>query len=551
MGHSSGVTDIDRRGGTDPARERIDAYERSVPAEARRLAGVHYTPTAVAEELCEISFAALGRVPRSVVDPSCGGGAFLLVVADRLAAEGVAPAEIVTERISGAEIDPAAVSVARRALSEWAAGRGARVGVDEVRVHQGDALLLGSRDWPGRPPGGHDIVIGNPPFLGQLDSRTTRSAARRSLLAQRFPTMGPYTDESALFLAAGLDLVAPGGVVTLVQPQSVLAARDTDGLRESLCRTGDLVALWVHDGMPFPDADVHVCAPVLRRAASPTAAPGATRTEVVWRTRSGARRWQVELGVASRWGELLAPVHGVPLVGELGGAPLRSVATATAGFRDEFYALCDAAAESSDGTAGERRRLVTVGMIDPFRLGWGARTYRLGGRQVSAPVLDGDALTGRSPRVAEWVERRSCPKVLVATQTKVLEAVVDPLGDLVPVTPTISVEPLQRSTDVWHLGAALVAPPVAAHAALGHLGSGRSPGALRWSARALLDVPLPIDRQLWTRGAELARLVQQAEPGDSAVEAILDEFAVTMTTAHGLPARHPVVEWWSTRRPRR
>ena len=498
-----------------------------------------------------MSLAALGRVPRSVLDPSCGGGAFLLVVAEWLAAEGVPPVEIVTERISGAEIDPAAVAVARRALSDWAGGRGARVGVDEVRVFQGDALLLDPEDWPGRPPGGHDLVIGNPPFLGQLDSRTSRSSSRRSRLVERFPAMGPYTDESALFLAAGLDLVAPGGVVTLVQPQSVLSARDTDGLREGMCRAGDIVALWVHDGMPFADADVHVCAPVLRRSGPPASSAGSTGTEVVWRTSGGETRWKVRLGVAGRWGELLAPIHGVPVVGELGGAPLRTVAKATAGFRDEFYALCEAAEESGDPAAGDQRRLVTVGMIDPFRLGWGSGSYRLGGRRVSAPVLADQALAERSPRVARWVERRSCPKVLVATQTKVLEAVVDAQGDMVPVTPTISVEPLDAGLDVWHLGAALVAPPVAAHAALAHLGSGRSPGSLRWSASGLLEVPLPIDRQSWSAGADLARRVQVAEAGDRSVDALLGEFARAMTAAHGLSARHPVVDWWSTRRPRR
>ena len=138
------MSDGDDRGGIDPARERVDAYERSVPVEVRRAAGVHYTPAVIAEDLCGISFGALGRIPRSVVDPSCGGGAFLLAVADRLAAEGVPPDEVVTERVSGVDTDQAAVGVARRALSDWAGGRGARVGVDQVRIHQGDGLLLGS-----------------------------------------------------------------------------------------------------------------------------------------------------------------------------------------------------------------------------------------------------------------------------------------------------------------------------------------------------------------------------------------------------------------------
>ena len=50
------------------------------------------------------------------------------------------------------------------------------------------------------------------------------------------------------------------------------------------------------------------------------------------------------------------------------------------------------------------------------------------------------------------------PKVLVASQTKVIEAVVDEAGRAVPGTPVVSVEPTDPEVDVWHLAALLTSP---------------------------------------------------------------------------------------------
>ena len=161
------------------ARSIVTDHERSVPAEARRRDGVHYTPPGVASAVLDAAFVALGRTPDSVCDPTCGGGAFLLSIADRLAAARIDAAEIVRHRLVGQELDGEAVGVARRALSEWAHEHGARVGADEVRIHQGDALAVDPARWPDRPAGGFDLVVGNPPFLSQLSRRTARDAGRR------------------------------------------------------------------------------------------------------------------------------------------------------------------------------------------------------------------------------------------------------------------------------------------------------------------------------------------------------------------------------------
>lgn len=530
--------------------ELVTQYERSVPAEVRRRGGVHYTPVEVADEVLDLAWSALGRTPERVCDPTCGGGAFLLRVAERLAGVGVPPEEVVRHRLVGCDVDPRAVAVARAALSGWAAQHGASVDEQEVRVHVADALQVRPSSWPGRPDAGFDLVVGNPPFLSQLATATARDAARRRLVEERFGALGAYADDAGAFLLAAVELAAVGGVIAMVQPQSLLSARDAAVVRDAALDSSALVGMWAHAGSPFPDAAVHVCAPVLRRHGT-TGGPAASDgpVEVRWQDGAGVRVDRVPSPMAgARWSRVLGPAHGVPEVPlqEVPahcGARIGDVATATAGFRDEFYALCDAMRVDGDGP-----RLVTVGMVDPCALRWGTGEHRLGGRRVSTPRLDVDALSSAHPRVATWVAQRRRPKVLVATQTKVIEAVADADGWCVPVTPTISVEPMDGQVDVWHLVAALSAPPVAAAAVRELLGSGRSGSSVRWSARALLDVPLPVDERSWDLGAAIARAAHDA--GDGRGD-LLVQLGVTMTQAYGIAADHAVVSWWSDRLPRR
>ena len=76
--------------------------------------------------------------------------------------------------------------------------------------------------------------------------------------------MGAYTDAAWLFLSVGLDLLAPGGRLVLIQPQSVLAARDAGPVRDQLAAEGRLVGLWLDRSRVFAGR-TEVCAPIVER----------------------------------------------------------------------------------------------------------------------------------------------------------------------------------------------------------------------------------------------------------------------------------------------
>ena len=526
------------------ARVLVDRHEQGQPVAERRRLGSHATPASLAAVLTEAAIEVLGHTPRLVADPSCGAGAFLLAAADALVARGVAPAEVVGERLVGCDVDPAAVHAARAALVCWATEHGVDDPGLTPRLTVADALTTAPTSWAGRP----DLVVGNPPFLAQRTTDTARGAEDRLGARARFGAIGPYTDASAIFLLCAVDLLADDGVAVMIQPQSLLSARDAGCVRRHLAQEATLVELWGSDRRHF-DAEVDVCAPVLVRRRG---AGGSVRLR--WgpdATVVGSARLPTS---GDSWGPLLAGCLGVPEVPEASPRArlLSDVATTTAGFRDEFYALSAAAREPGEqGWSAHAPRLVTVGMIDPGRLSWGTGTRRLGGRAVVAPRLDRHALHRDAPRVATWCAHRLRPKVLVATQTRIVEAVVDDVGDCVPVTPAISVEPIaadgrgRQLPDVWALGAALLAPPVAARAVATHLGSGLSVGSIRWSARAVRDVVLPVDRRSWDAGAEIVQRLAGAGP--DTVADLLAELAPLMCRAHGLAPDHPVGPWWLDR----
>ena len=122
------------------------------------------------------------------------------------------------------------------------------------------------------------------------------------------------------------------------------------------------------------------------------------------------------------------------------GPPSATVAVCTAGFRDQYYGLLGAVTETAPSRT-IRLGWSTSGAIDPLTLRLGRSADPVRTPSLAAPLARSRGAPGARAEVADWVDRLRSPKVLVATQTRIVEAVVDPDGDLVPVTPVIAVVP--------------------------------------------------------------------------------------------------------------
>ncbi len=459
----------------------------------RRALGAWYTPHELVDELVAAAldprWVGGRRGPITVLDPACGDGRFLAAAARRLAAMGA------TAELCGVDIDPHAVARARAALPT-------------ATIIEADAL---TRPWDAAA---FDVVLGNPPFLSPLVAASGVAPGRRETVG------GPYADAAADFLLAAVETVASdGGRVGFVLPQSLLAARDAAPVRASVDALATIRWSRTTDEHDF-GASVATCMVLMER-------PGSGDTG------------SSDAG-ASSWGQIAADARGVPPLPALAvDGVLGDRARATVGFRGEFYSLAAAVGDDVDGPP-----LVTSGMIDPARCRWGERATRVAKRSFDHPRVDLHAL---EPRMQRWVAERAVPKVLVANQTAVIEAVADPGGEFVPAVPVIAVlpesgvSPASEGTvsdatgldeAVWEIAAVLTSPVAAQWAWHQHGGTGMS-------ARVVRVSPALIESMPWPTGS-MASAVEALRAGDvrACGTAVVDAFDV------GDAAAAAGLSWW-------
>ncbi len=250
-----------------------------------------------------------------------------------------------------------------------------------------------------------------------------------------------------------------------------------------------------------------------------------------------------ELDVARSWSPLWATLQGCPELDLVVGERPRvaDVATVSAGFRDHYYGVVGHLSETPTGS--DPRRLVTTAMIDAGVNRWGRMTVRVARRDWTTPWVDAAAVSAETPSLSAWLSAAAEPKVLVATQTRVVEAVADPDGDVVALTPIISVHPAahpegagdEDGIGVQAMAAALCAPPAALWALRMFGGGAMSEGSLKLAARQVARVPLPQDVTEWN--AATACMADGMDPA---------RFAAHGTRSWGID-RSDIVDWWIER----
>ncbi len=388
-----------------------------------------------------------------VLDLACGDGRFLLAAARTLRSRGLTPV------LTGADIDL----------------RGLRARPDHseaIEAIETDSL---HHDWAGRE---FDVVLGNPPFLSQMATATVRAGGSRF-------GGGPYADAAADFLALSVRLVRrDGGRVGLVLPVSLLTARDAGPIRAEVCRRAVIHSLW-WSVEPVFDAFVRTCAITFETGTRRRPLGGSSAVQQWTGAAFRAAPDIVASGatVNDHWGWLIASSMGVPELPALNTAgTLSERGLVTANFRDQYYGLVGAVRDDADGPP-----LITTGLIDPGRCEWGVRSTRFAKQTFVAPRVD---RSGLAPFMQRWAERCLVPKVLLATQSRVLEAVADPDGAWLPAVPVIRVVPAEPR-DVWEIAAVLTSPVASVLVAEQSVGSGLSAATIRVSQRTLNTVAWP------------------------------------------------------------
>ena len=211
-------------------------YTGMMPAGLRARMGAYYTPPALCERLLDMATeAGVDWGSARVLDPACGGGAFLAPVARRMARSlessgAEAAIEGIQRRLSGFERDPFASWMSQVFLD---AVLGNLFGEAGVRL---PSVVRVCNSLEQVPEGeGFDLVVGNPPYGRTTLSSDLREKFRRSLFGHA-NLYGVFTDLALRF-------TRPGGIIAYVTPTSFLSGEYFKALRGLLGREAPPVSI--------------------------------------------------------------------------------------------------------------------------------------------------------------------------------------------------------------------------------------------------------------------------------------------------------------------
>lgn len=203
-------------------------YTAALPESYRAMHGIFYTPAALVDGLIEMAEdAEIDWRSAHILDPACGGGAFLLAAADKMisAMADTNPAFIsrqINARLHGYDVDAFGAWLARALIEMRLHGLVGHSRDQNLSIVQRrDSLEISGRDLAA-----YDLVIGNPPY-----GRVSLAAERRTCFAR---SVYGHANLYGLFTDVALRYVKSGGVVAYVTPPSMLSGLYYKALRTLL-----------------------------------------------------------------------------------------------------------------------------------------------------------------------------------------------------------------------------------------------------------------------------------------------------------------------------
>ena len=200
-------------------------YTVMLPEKMRSALGAYYTPPALVERLLDmVAEAGFDWRKGYILDPACGGGAFLAPVAVRMlrSLDATDPAFVlrnIATRLHGFEIDPFAAWVSMVLLETTLLPVCLKANKrlpDLIETKDSLAISEGESKQ-------YDLVIGNPPYGKVTLDDTLRQTYRRSLYG--------HANLYGLFTDLAVRLVKPAGLIGYVTPTSFLGGQYFKALR--------------------------------------------------------------------------------------------------------------------------------------------------------------------------------------------------------------------------------------------------------------------------------------------------------------------------------
>jgi len=214
-------------------------YTLLLPEKYKSDYGVFYTPPSLAERLLDVLAArGIDWAKHRVLDPSCGGGAFLVTVANRIIGDYRIKAITAEERIkhlethlSGIELDGFAGWITQVLLDII-------IYQDSIIAERMMKPVIITKDTIGYAlinTDKFDLIVGNPPYNKVALSADLRKEYDRSLFG--------HANLYGLFIDAALRMKTKKGLVGFVAPTSFLGGQYFSKLRALLYKEAPLLEI--------------------------------------------------------------------------------------------------------------------------------------------------------------------------------------------------------------------------------------------------------------------------------------------------------------------
>lgn len=214
------------------------AYASLSGNEARKQQSLYFTPPYLASRL--LDDAAESLLQGKIIDPACGGAAFLAPAAERVAKElarrGHSSAQILEHleaNLYGCDSDAFLCKLSATFLRMVLAEHIASVGREPTfKIQTGDGLVNFENQV-----GTFSVVLCNPPYKKLTKDETAPHVGSYADVIKGQPNL--YT----LFMRRSMRLLAPNGTAVLLTPMSFLSGQYFSKLREVLTQEGHVKQL--------------------------------------------------------------------------------------------------------------------------------------------------------------------------------------------------------------------------------------------------------------------------------------------------------------------
>lgn len=258
-------------------------YEKSLTSGRRRdfkeREGIFYTPANLSKYTVSKCFRYWQQLtPHSqphltILDPACGGGAFLIEAAEYLSSE--RPGTTPSIFLCGIDKDQNAVAAAEDALSFYTPEF-------SVQISQGNSLIsktpdtnidsLAPVDWSKNFPeamnqGGFDLIIANPPY--GISRGDKFHPLEKKIIEERYDWIRKgKVNKYIAFTGLAYELLKPGGIAGLIIPNSWLGIDSGQKMREFLLNDSRILEVVILPKDAFDEPSVET---VLLLVHKPTA----------------------------------------------------------------------------------------------------------------------------------------------------------------------------------------------------------------------------------------------------------------------------------------